>query len=118
MADMRTERNHLLKCESRIEGELERNLDDNIDNKLDENLNDKLDGNLDNKLDGNLDDKAGQVVRYATLSLLYLVQVKASVSRILVTILTCYRVLPMASRPLVSPSCSDSLASPSLASLS
>ena len=87
MADMRTERAHLLKCESRIEGELERNLDDNIDNKLDHgNLNDKLDGNLDNKLDENLDDKAGQVVRYATLALLYLVQVKASVSQILVTI--------------------------------
>jgi len=58
MADKRTEKYHVLKCESRLEGELERNLDDNIDDKLDENL----------------DDKAGQVVRYATLSLLYLVQ--------------------------------------------
>ena len=69
MADKRTEKYHVLKCESRLEGELERNLDDNIDEKLDENT----------------DDKAGQVVRYATLSLLYLVQVKTLVSQILVT---------------------------------
>jgi len=47
-----------MENESGLEGELERNPDDNIDNKL----------------DGNLDDKAGQIVRYATLSFLYLVQ--------------------------------------------
>ena len=55
-----------MENESGLEGELERNPDDNIDDKL----------------DGNLDDKAGQIVRYATLSFLYLVQVKTFVSQI------------------------------------
>ena len=55
MADKGTEKNHLIKCESGKGGELEKKVD--------------------HKLDENLDDKAGQVVRYATLSLLYLVQV-------------------------------------------
>jgi len=54
MADKGTEKNHLIKCESGKGGELEKKVD--------------------HKLDENLDDKAGQVVRYATLSLLYLVQ--------------------------------------------
>jgi len=48
----------LKESESVIEGELEKNLDEKVDKKL----------------DGDPDDKAGQIVRYATLSLLYLVQ--------------------------------------------
>ena len=66
MADKRTEKNLLMTSESRYEGEFESNLGDNIDNKLGENL----------------DDKGGKVVRYATLSLLYLVQVITFVCQI------------------------------------
>jgi len=66
MADKRTEKNLLMTSESGYEGEFESNLGDNIDNKLGENL----------------DDKGGKVVRYATLSLLYLVQVITFVCQI------------------------------------
>jgi len=55
MADKRTEKNLLMTSESGHEGEFESNLGDN-------------------KLGENLDAKGGKVVRYATLSLLYLVQ--------------------------------------------
>ena len=58
-----------MKYESGIGGELEKNLDDKVDQKL----------------DNNIDDKAGQIVRYATLSFLYLVQVKLFVSELFVT---------------------------------
>ena len=65
MDDNGAEKNHLIKCESGKGGELEKKVD--------------------HKLDENLDDKAGQVVRYATLSLLYLVQVGIFSSELLVT---------------------------------
>ena len=66
MADKRTEKNLLMTSERGYEGEFESNLGDNIYNKLGENL----------------DAKGGKVVRYATLSLLYLVQVITFVCQI------------------------------------
>ena len=74
MAD-KTEGNLLMKSERGSEGELEKTLVGNIDRRT---LVDKVDNNLDE--DHN--DKAGQAVRYATLSLLYLIQVITFVCQI------------------------------------
>ena len=68
MADKRAERDPLKESESVNGGELKKNLDEKVDKKL----------------DGEPDDKTGQIVRYATLSLLYLVQVETFVSVLLV----------------------------------
>ena len=64
MADKRSENNLVKKSETCVGGELEIDVDDKVDEQL----------------DGDPNDKAGQIVRYATLSLLYLVQVKTIVS--------------------------------------
>ena len=63
-----------------------------------------------------LDDKTGRLIRYATLSLLYLVQVRTDFLKKCHKNLTCCRVLLMDFKLLASLSCSDRLASPSLAS--
>ena len=78
MADKRAERDLLKKSESVIGRELEKNRDEKVDKKL----------------DGDPNDQAGQIVRYATLSLLYLVQVETFVSKLLVAKLNLFQGAP------------------------